>query len=520
VAAHSGARQIYLRALDSLEGKAVPGTEGAVSPFFSPDGQWLGFFSGSNMKKIPLSGGAPLKLSIANASNSFGASWSSQGTIAFAQNAGALQQVAATGGTAQPLTRLAVEKGETMHSWPDFLPGGEAVLFTIGPNRPRIAVQSLRSGEERDLALDGSLPQYAASGHLLYAQSGNVMAVGFDPQRLQLTGAAVPVVQGVLQLTSGAAQYSVSTTGSLVYVAGTEQGAERQLVWLSRNGTEEILPAPSRNYVYPRLAPDGRRLAVGIREQGSQIWLYDTGRDTLTRVTFGGTGNDNPTWTPDGKRLAYVGGKQFPPNIYWQLADGSGGVDRLTTEQYASVPSAFSSDGQLLAFVEIDPTSGYDIWVLRLSDGKAQPFLRTPGYESAPRFSPDGHWLAYVSDESGRFEIYVQPYPGPGGKYQISTDGGTEPVWNPKGKELFYRSGDKMMAVDITTQPGLSVGKPKMLFQGPYVPTLGTLPFYDVSPDGERFLMLKPSEQTASLTQIVVVQNWFEELKRLVPSGK
>ena len=520
VAAHSGSRQIYLRALDSLEARPVPGTEGAVSPFFSPDGQWLGFFSGSNMKKISLSGGVPLKLSIANASNSFGASWGGQGMIVFARNVGALSQVSDAGGESRPVTQLAIEKGETMHSWPDVLPGGEAVLFTVGPSRPHIAVRSLRSGEQRDLALDGTLPRYAASGNLLYVQGGNLMAAGFDPRRLQLTGAAVPVVQGVLQLASGAAQYSVSATGSLVYVPGTEQGAARRLVWVSRNGTEQPLPAPPRNYVYPRLSPDGRRVALGIREQGSQVWLYDYRRDALTRLTFGGNGNDNPTWTPDGKRLAYVGSQESPPNIVWQLADGSGGVDRLTTEPYASVPSAFSSDGQLLTFVEIDPTSGYDVWVLRLSDGKAQPFLRTPGYESAPRFSTDGHWLAYVSDESGRFEIYVQPYPGPGGKYQISTDGGTEPVWNPKGKELFYRSGNKMMAVDITTQPGFSVGKPKMLFQGPYVPTLGTLPFYDVSPDGERFLMLKPTEQTASLTQIVVVQNWFEELKRLAPSGK
>ena len=182
---------------------------------------------------------------------------------------------------------------------------------------------------------------------------------------------------------------------------------------------------------------------------------------------------------------------------------------------------SWSPDGQLLAFVEVNPTTGYDIWVLRLSDRKAQPFLRTPFNETAPRFSPDGHWLAYISDESGRYEIYVQPYPGPGGKWQISTEGGTEPVWNRNGRELFYRSGDKMMAVDIATQPAFTAGKPRMLFEGPYVPTPVTIPNYDVSPDGQRFLMLKPSEQAqAAPTQINVVLNWFEELKQKVPTGK
>jgi Tol biopolymer transport system component len=206
-------------------------------------------------------------------------------------------------------------------------------------------------------------------------------------------------------------------------------------------------------------------------------------------------------------------------NAFWQLADGSGGLELLTSGAYTRVPMSFSQDGQLLAFVEIDPTTGYDIWVLRLSDRKAHPFLRTPFNEGVPRFSPDGRWLAYISDESGRYEVYVQPYPGPGGKWPISTEGGTEPVWNPNGRELFYRSGDKMMAVDITTQPGFGAGKPRMLFEGPYEPSWATNPNYDVSADGQRFLMVKASEQEQASTQINVVQNWFEELKRRVPPG-
>jgi Tol biopolymer transport system component len=282
--------------------------------------------------------------------------------------------------------------------------------------------------------------------------------------------------------------------------------------------------------VFPRLSPDGRRVAVGIVEQESQVWLYDLSRDTLTRLTFEGNANAYPTWTPDSKRIALQSNKEGQNNIFWQLADGSGGLERLTTSENAtSSPSSWSRDGQLLAFSEITPATGNDIWVLRMSDPsagsgqvrKAQPFLRTPFNEGAPRFSPDGRWLAYPSDESGRYEIYVQPYPGPGGKWQISTEGGTEPVWNPNGRELFYRNGDKMIAVDIATQPGFTVGKPRMLFAGPYVPTVTMFPNYDMSPDGQRFLMLKPSESTETApTQINVVLNWFEELKQKVPTGK
>jgi Tol biopolymer transport system component len=260
---------------------------------------------------------------------------------------------------------------------------------------------------------------------------------------------------------------------------------------------------------------------VAIQEQETQIWQYDLSRDTLTRLTFEGNNNLVPAWTPDGKRIAFISNKEGPQNLFWRLADGSGGLERLTTSENTNVPHSWSPDGQLLAYVEVNPTTGYDIWVLRMSDRKAQPFLRTPFNESVPRFSPDGRWLAYISNESGRAEIYVQPYPGPGGKWQISTEGGTEPVWNRNGRELFYRSGDKMMAVDITAQPSFSAGKPRLLFEGRYEQAPITSPNYDVSSDGQRFLMLKPTEQEqAAPTQINVVLNWFEELKRRVPAGK
>jgi eukaryotic-like serine/threonine-protein kinase len=296
VARQGGAQQIYLRALDSLEAKPIPSTEGATAPFFSPNGQWIGFFASGKLKKISVSGGAALILG--DAAYSGGASWGSQGMIAFTPtvNVSALEQVPDAGGTPQPLTRF--EKGDTSHRWPEFLPGGKAVLFAAGPTavtftNAQVAVQSIGTGERRNLVQGGMSPRYAPSGHLVYAQGGSLMAVPFDPQRLEVTGTAVPVVEGVLQSpVNGAAQYSVSATGSLVYVPGGIRATQLQLVWVNRNGTEQPLAAPGHAYFNPRLSPDGRRVAVGITESESQIWLYDLSRDTLTRFTF--EGNYNP----------------------------------------------------------------------------------------------------------------------------------------------------------------------------------------------------------------------------------
>ncbi len=523
VAFQGGTQQLYVRAMDSLEAKPIPGTEGATNPFFSPDGQRLGFFAGKKLKKVSVSGGVALTLGEVNGPR--GASWDSQGMIAFAPTGvSLLQKVPDAGGTPQPLSRF--EKGEASHRWPEFLPDGKALLFdamtsTFNWTKAQLAVESVGSGERQNLIQGGWQPRYASSGHLIYAQRGSLMAAPFDLQRLALTGTAVPVVEGVRQsTTTGAVQYSFSATGSLAYVPGAVQSAQLKLVWVTRNGAEQPVAAPARGYVFPRLSPDGRRIAVGIMDQETQVWLYDLSRETLTRFTFEGNVNLSALWTSDGRRITFQSDKEGPPNVYWQRADGSGGLERLTTSDYTSVPSSCSPDGQL-AFVQIDPATGFDIWVLRLTDRKAQPFLRTPYNETSPRFSPDGRWLAYISNESGRYEVYVQPYPGPGGKWQISTEGGTEPAWNPNGRELFYRSGDKMMAVDIATQPGFTVGKPRALFAGWYEATPATFSNYDVTPDGQRFLMLKRNEQEASApTQINVVLNWLEELKRRVPTNR
>ncbi len=528
-ASQAGTQHIYLRAMDDIVAKPIPGTEGATDPFFSPDGQWLGFFADGKLKKISMRGGtAQTLLEIVNP---LGASWGNH-TIALAPYSSVLQQISDGGGASQPLTHF--EKGETTHTWPSLLPDSKAVLFTaLSASPPTIAVQPIRLGERRNLIQGQAvgMPRYASSGHLIYAQAGNLMAVPFDVEHMELKGEPISVVQDVLQSPdSGAAQFSISSIGSLVYVPGTPRNPQCKLVWVRRNGIEQTLGAPARSYNQPRLSPDGKRVAVDVIEniQGMQVWLYDFARDTLAPFTFEGV-NRHPVWTPDGRRVAFMSNREGPTQIFWQLADGSGGPERLTNNAATSIadvlpiPYSWSPDGETLDFVQLTPTTGAEFWALHVHDGKTQRFLQTRTVQDgAPQFSPDGRWFAYVSDESGRKEIYVRPYPGPGGKWQISTDGGSEPQWNHNGRELFYRNGDKMMAVDITAQASFAAGKPRQLFEGHYLTGGGyARANYDVSPDGQRFLMLRPVEgEQAAPTQINVVLNWTEELKRLVPTEK
>ena len=517
-----GTTQLYLRAMDSMEARAVSGGEDATRPFFSPDSQWLGFFAAGKLRKAAVTGGSALNLADAVGGN--GASWSGRGTIMFS-NAGSLslQEISDNGGTPQP--RIRASAGETFVRWPEILPGGTTVLFSSGTMNtdPRISAYDVEKDQRRALVEGATFPRYFASGHLIYSAGENLMAVPFDPVRVQTTGRAVPVLDDVLRsYLTGVPQYAISATGSLAYVPGGvfQTAAPGRLTWVTRNGTEQPISAEMRTYESPRLSPDGRRLAITIVANDSQIWIQDLSRDTQTKFTFEGNSNRRPVWTPDGKRIAFYSNKDGPVNVYWQMADGSGGLERLTTSENLNAPMSFSPDGKLLAYHEAHPVTSNDIWILNLADRKAQPFLQTRFNEVGERLSPDGRWLAYRSNESGRDEIYVQPYPGPGGKWQISTEGGSEPIWNPNGKEIFFRNGKKMMSVEVSTEPGFSAGKPRVLFEGDYGLAGAAIPNYDVSPDGQRFLMLKPAQQEsrAASTQINVVLNWFEELKRRVPT--
>jgi len=525
VANHGGSTQLYLRAIDRFEATPISGTDGAESPFFSPDGQSVGFFAGGKLKKVSLSGGAPLSLCSAPVGR--GGSWSPDDTIIFAPSAtSGLFRVSTAGGTPKPLTVPDRKRGELSHRWPQILPGGKALLFTNWTGSSfddaRIGVLSLETGERRVLVEGGTYPRYVSSGHVVYARAGGLLAVPFDLKRLEVTGPSVSVLEGVsMSPLSGTAEFSSSTDGSLAYAPGGFSFDEGTLVWVDRKGAPQPLAAPPRGYLSPRLSPDGQRVAVSIQGTNPGLWLYDLARSTLTRLTES-TILPRSLWTPDGKRLTFASAPSGAMNLYWMPADGSGAPERLTTSENVQYPGSWSPDGGVLAFSEADPTTGWGIWVMEQGDRKTRPFLQTPANEYQPSFSPDGRYLAYGSDESGRREVYVRPFPGSGGKVQISTEGGVEPVWARNGRELFYRSGDKMMAAAVETKPVFAASKPKLLFEGRYETVIFAFyePNYDVSPDGQRFLMIKASEQESAPTQLNVVLNWSDELRRLAPAGK
>ncbi|MCH8268862.1 MAG: PD40 domain-containing protein [Acidobacteria bacterium] len=432
-------------------------------------------------------------------------------------------QVSAAGGTPQELTTL--EEGEFSHRWPEVLPDGKAVLFPAGTGpaweQQQTVVQSLETGERRALIPGATYARYVPTGHLVYVQSatpGTLLSVPFDLARLEVTGAPFPVVEGVMMSPiTYTPQFSFSHLGVLVYVSGNPQALGNTLVWVDRKGAVEPLPAPPQPYDDLRLSPDGEQVTAQVN---TDIRIYDIPRQTLTRLTFEGF-NNMPLWTPDGKQVTFgstrAGGAE---NLFWKPADGSGAAERLTTSEYLQWATSWSPDGQVLAFTESHPTSGADIWVLPLEgERKPRPFLRTPFNEGGAMFSPDGRWLAYASDESGRYEVYVQSFPVPGQKWQISTEGGVYAVWARSGRELFYRNGNKMMGVDVTMQAGFDADTPTLLFEGPYQSgTPYAPPDYDITSDGQRFLMVQLGDMLEA-SQINVVLNWFEELKQRVPTN-
>jgi len=514
----TGHSMLWIRDLDSHIAQPLTGTDDGIGPFWSPDSRFIAFTTNSVLKKVAVAGGPPQTLT---ALAGFGTgTWNREGDILFAPaSLGPILRLPSAGGSATPATALDASRQQDYHLWPHFLPDGRHFLYLAhsrNPENTAIYVGSLDSKETTLVLNVASAVLYSPPGYLLFVRAGILLAQPFDADRLELKGDASPIAEGV-QFTPGnsGAAVAVSENGVLAYrVAPTN--AQTELVWVDRKGGEQPLPAPPHAYRNPRLSPDGQRVAITIDELGSQEWLLDIGRGTLTRLTFEGSYNGAIAWTPDGKRIAFGTDRAGPRNLFWQLADGSGGAERLLSSDGGDVASSWSPDGQTLAYEEASPGAGYDLWVFRLGDHKAQVFLQTRFNEISPRFSPDGRWLAYASDESGRYEIYVQPYPGPGGKWQISTEGGTEPVWAHNG-ELFYRNGDKMMAVETNTKSTFSADKPKLLFERHYA-TYNTMPAYDVTPDGQRFLLAKTGGQAPE--EINVVLNWFEELKQKIPVGK
>jgi len=510
-------RKLYVRPIDQLESRPIPGTEDAVTAFFSPDGEWVGFYAMASvkLKKVRLDGGLPITL--CDAQNPWGASWGTDDTILFAPgDASGLSRVSASGGAQSVVTTPDATQGETSHRWPEILPDGKSALFTIltGPSvdGARIGLLSLETGEYRVLVDGGSFARYVPTGHLVYGSERVLLAAAFDLERLELTGSPVPILEGVwTNLTFGTAHFALSREGTLAYVASVAE--ERALVWVDRAGAVRPLTKEHRPYANPRLSPDGQRLAVKIEDH---IWIYDMARDALTRMTFGPNQEYRAIWTPNGTRLTFR--RDDPPSIFWQPADGSGESERLTKSENMQLPDSWSPDGKTLVYSEQGP-NGFDIGLLTLdSEPSSRLFLQTVFNEAGGVFSPDGRFLAYVSDESGRYEVYVRPFSGSGGKWLISNAGGVQPLWARNGHEILYRNGDKMMAVAVDTEPEFHAGRPVLLFEGEFYNSDKPFHFYDITPDGQHFIMLQEVESWP--TQIHVVLNWFEELKARVPSAK
>jgi serine/threonine-protein kinase len=538
-AADGDRQQLYVRTVDRLGAAPLPGTEGGSLPFTSPDGRWVGFWSSGALKKVPVDGGGPAT-TICETTLPFGASWGADDTIVFSRAGRGLWRVPAAGGTAQSLIKPDRAKGESKFLVPQILPGNGAILFTVThtplpmwDDDTEVVAQVLATGERKVLVHGGADARYLPSGHLLYLRKGTLMAVPFDLQDLTVTGGAVALITDVMQsgnttnegTDSGAGQFSVSSTGSLLYAAGgLFPDPERSLAWVDRSGSVEPLPLASRAYMSPRLSPDGRQLLIWT--QGDRnVWVHDLPRGVTTRLTFEGR-NARAIWTPDGTRITYGSAIAGAENLFWRASDGSGTAGRLASSDVQQAPGAWTPDGKTLLFLQGDGAVGYDMWTLSLDgDRRPHPFLQTPFNEQYPDLSADGDWLAYVSNQSGRAEVYVQSYPGPGARQQISVDGGSAPAWSRDGRELFYVTAPsvggqaaltKMMVVPVQLKPTFSAGSPRMLFQGRFGTTANTRG-YDVAPDGRRFLMVQQKDRPViRLTDMIIVQNWLQELTQKV----
>jgi serine/threonine-protein kinase len=554
--------QLFVRALDALEPVAVfTGTP--RGPFVSPDGQWIGFVDGTTvLKKVAVTGGPAITLATLD-NISLGAAWGPDDTIIVATSitATGLQRVGAAGGPTTVLTRPDRAQGEADHLWPEMLPGGRAVLFTItastgGLDAAQVAVLDLQTGRRKILLRGGSHAHYVASapgsparagreaGHLVYAAADTLRAVPFDLATLETRGTPVPAVPDVVTKNFGAVDAAVAGDGTLAYVLGRSTSdvfAQRTLVWVDRQGGETPIPAPPRPYVYPQLSPDGTRVAVNAQDQDNDIWIWDLSRTTLTRVTFDPGFDGYPVWTPDGRRLVFGSVRAEQLNLYMEAADGTGSVTRLTTSANGQNPTAITPDGTRIIVSELTPTRQRDLRLLTLAptgptagQGRAdpiepprvEPLLETRFEERGGIVSPDGRWLAYESNSSGRFEIYVRPFPHVGdGQWQVSSAGGVQPLWARSGRELFYLAPDgALLSVPVDPRGSAwNAGTATKLFAGHYFTGSGvyTARQYDMSPDGQRFLMIKEgggTDQTATPPQIIIVQHFDEELKRLVPT--
>jgi len=528
-------RTLSVRSLDQLEG--TPLVHGSSQnqpyhPFFSPDGQWVGFVTPVELKKVPITGGTPIALCKVNRSR--GASWGPDNTIVFAPNrASGLFKVAAAGGEPVPLTTLDNENGEAAHLWPQVVPGG-SVIFSVLRQGSGVAddgtIESvdLATGERKVLHRGGAYGRWVPSGHLVYVRENTLFAMAFDIERMEATGSASPMVQGVTANSgNGGSQMSFSQNGTLAYVSGVIGVPEYPVMAMNRQGVTSPLWEEEGTYANPKLSPDGRRLSLTVLRDGNwDVWVYDLEREVATRLTFNEGYDGDQVWSPDGLYLSYSSDQDGTENPFRKRADGSGEPEKIADIPHAFWATSWSPDGKwILGEVQADT---FDIWAVP-ADGEGEPveFLATQFFDRFPSISPDGRWVAYMSDESGRPEVYVRPFPASSGKWQVSDGGGSWPAWSRDGSEIVYRSGEGLMAAPVSTSDGtFRAGRPQKLAQGGFsgdqvgIAVSGSIfSDFDPMPGGEDFVVLLGGDNRGFQSHVTLVTNWFEVLQQTLPGS-
>jgi serine/threonine-protein kinase len=520
---HDTSDGLVLRAMDDLETRLIAGADpSTLSVVFSPDSQSVAYWTGQQVERIAISGGSPVFIAEANV---ISMNWESDDTILISQPDG-IYRVPASGGSLELL--IPAEAGERISS-PQLLPNAEFVLFSVltgsavSWDQAQIAVQSLDSGERNVLFEGGSSVRYLQTGHIAFARGTELLGIVFDVDNLTLSGGPFPLL-GAIRRAAGAvtgeASYSISSDGTLAYVPGFEAQELSVLAWVDRNGEERLIGAPPGYYTSPRISPDGTKVAVNVRDEESELWTWDLARERLTRLTFDPGQDRFPLWSPSGQRIAYSSQEAGGDALYWRAADGTGEATRLTDPGRQIFPTSFLPDAtEVLVYgASTGGDDNDDIAVFRFETGETIPLLSTAYGERMPALSPDGRWLAYVSNEFVRDEIYVRPYPDlEGGRWQVSTNGGTEPLWSRNGEELFFRSGDTLLSVPVETEPSFQAGTPDVVLEGQRFVLFGGRS-YDASQDGERFLIAKQAGDLSGSSRVIVVQNWFDEVRRRTPA--
>ncbi len=510
--------ELRRRVMDRLEPTRLSGTEGAEGPFFRIEGAELGFFARGQIFQVSPDS-PPVRLG--ESPSARGASWASDRIVFSPRTESGLSSMSSRNAAVEVLTELLRDKGERSHRWPSILPDGKSALFTCW-NEKGFDVErvDLESGERKLLVENGSFARLAPTGHLLFVRDNTLMAVPFDPQGGRIAGEPTKVLEDVhFDARTGAAFYDISADGTLVYAPREEEVEDEvngRLLSIPREGTAELLNPVSRAYQVPRLSPSGKDLLMILTEGGAtDVWSMDLSRATLNRITIDGQ-NGVAVWHPDGNHVAFTTRREGAFNLFSKSIDSSEPERRLTESPNTQFPTSWSPDGRRLAFVEYDPETQFDVWIWSERTRRSEPFLKSPFHESAAVFSPDGRFLAYVSNETGEDEVYVRPSDGSSGKWAVSTGGGREPVWSREGSELFYRDAEWMMGVTIRTENGFEAGEPQALFEAPFDEAGVPYANYDVSKDGNRFIMVRTDEGREA-KRVIVVIHWTTELLKKVP---